>query len=59
MYRKDHKGCRNYLRIIPDLFKEMVERLTPYIEKHTTFMRELLEIGLRMSDTLLFIVTVN
>lgn len=34
------RGYRNYLRIIPDLLQKMVEKLTPHLQKQSTFMRE-------------------
>ena len=33
LHKEDIRGYKNYLRITPDLFQEMVERLTPYLEK--------------------------
>ena len=49
LHKEDRRGYRNYLRIrpTPDLFQEMV-KLTPHIKKQTTFMREPLEVGLKL-----------
>ena len=44
LYMEDTKCYANHMRITLDLFKEMVETLTPYLEKHITFMREQLEV---------------
>jgi len=36
LHKEDPRGYRNYLRITPDLFQEMMEKLTPHMKKHTT-----------------------
>lgn len=59
LHKEDIRGYKNYLRITPDLFQEMVERLTPYLEKKKTFMREPLEVGLKLATTLRFLATGN
>ena len=59
LHREDQKGYKNYLRITPDLFEEMVEKLTPHLEKQTTFMRQPLEVGLKLAVTLRFLATGN
>ena len=38
--REDTKTFRNYLRMTPELFHEMVERLTPLLQKKETNMRK-------------------
>ncbi|XP_046337635.1 uncharacterized protein LOC124119236 [Haliotis rufescens] len=43
----------------PDLFQEIVEKLTPHLKKETTFMREPLEVGLKLAAILRFLVTGN
>ncbi|XP_071105394.1 uncharacterized protein [Haliotis cracherodii] len=43
----------------PDLFQEMVEKLTPHLMKQTTLMREPLEVGLKLAATLRFLATGN
>ncbi|XP_071080849.1 uncharacterized protein [Haliotis cracherodii] len=45
--------------MISDLFQEMVEKLTPHLKKHATFMREPLEVGLKLAATLHFLATEN
>ena len=40
LHKDDQRGYKNYLRITPDLFQEMVEKLTPCLQKQFTFMRE-------------------
>ena len=56
---KDHRGYKNYLRITPDLFQEMVEKVTPHLQKQSTFMREPLPVGLKLAVTLRFLATGN
>ncbi|XP_071101770.1 uncharacterized protein [Haliotis cracherodii] len=43
----------------PDLFQEMVEKLTPHLKKETTFMGEPLEVGLKLAAILHFLATGN
>ena len=38
--KEDPGGYRNYLRITPDLFQETVEKLTPRLQKQSSFTRE-------------------
>ena len=59
LHRHDQKGYKNYLRITPDLFQEMVEKLTPRLQKQSTFMREPLQVGLKLAVTLRFLATGN
>lgn len=59
LHREDPSGYKNYMRITPDLFHEMVERLSPYLEKKETFMRKPLEVGLKLAVTLRFLATGN
>ena len=33
LHREDRKGYKNFLRITPELFHEMVEKITPILEK--------------------------
>lgn len=48
---------RNFTRIDKDLFNEIVERVTPYIQKKVTFWRKPIEPGLRVAITLRFLAT--
>ena len=57
LHREDLRGYKNFLRITPELFHEMVERLTPILEKKLTFMREPLDVGLKLAITLRFLAT--
>ncbi|XP_066983814.1 uncharacterized protein [Macrobrachium rosenbergii] len=45
------------IKIDPDIFSEIVERVTPYIEKQRTFWREPLTPGLHVAITLRFLAT--
>jgi len=58
LHKEDPRGYRNYLRITPDLFQEMVEKLTLHMKKQTTFMREPLEVGLKLAATLRFLAEI-
>ena len=59
LHREDQSGYKNYLRITPDLFKEMVEKLSPRLRKQSTFMREPIQVGLKLAVTLRFLATGN
>lgn len=48
---------RNFTQIDKDLFNEIVERVTPYIQKKVTFWRKPTEPGLRVAITLRFLAT--
>nr|XP_006825496.1 PREDICTED: uncharacterized protein LOC100375701 [Saccoglossus kowalevskii] len=49
LHKEDQRGYRNYLRITPELFQEMVAKLTPRLQKQSTFMREPLQVGLKLA----------
>ena len=59
LHREDQKGFKNYLRIQPHLFNEMVERLTPRLAKVETKLRHPLPVGLKLAVTLRFLATGN
>ena len=59
LHMEDPKGYTNFLMITLDLFKEMIETLTPYLLKQTTFMREPLEVGLKPATTSHFLANGN
>ena len=59
LHREDQRGYKNYLRITPDLFHEMVEKLTPYLQKQSSYMRQPLQVGLKLAATLRFLATGN
>ena len=50
--KEDRKGHKNFLRIYPELFEEMVERLTPILKKNHTKMRNAKKVGLKLSVTI-------
>lgn len=56
---EDPRGYKNYIRIIPDLFQEMVEKLTPNLQKQSIFVRELLQAELKLATTFRFLATGN
>ena len=49
------KGSSNFMIITLDLFKKMVETLTPYLLKQITFKREPLEVELTLATTFHFL----
>lgn len=48
---------RNLTQIDKELFNQIVERVTPYIQKTRTFFREAMEPGLRLAITLRFLAS--
>ena len=55
--REDIPAFRNYTRMDPDMFYELVERLTPRIQKQDTWYRKALEPGLKVAITLRYLAT--
>ena len=46
------RGFRNYMRISPELFQELLERVGPRLMKKDTFTRKALELGHRLAIAL-------
>ncbi|XP_033118810.1 uncharacterized protein LOC117118352 [Anneissia japonica] len=57
MAMEDHTGFRNFQRIDPELFQEMLVRVSPRIRKQDTRMRRALDPGLRLAITLRYLAT--
>lgn len=57
LHKEDLKGFKNFLRVTPELFHELVQRLSPRLEKEDTFMRKALEPGIRLAITLRYMAT--
>jgi hypothetical protein len=57
MAREDKPGFKNFQRVDPELFQELLERVGPRIQHQDTFMRKALEPGLRLAITLRYIAT--
>ena len=53
----DVKSFRNFVRMDPEMFKHMVEDLTPRLEKKTTNFRKPLSPGLKLAITLRYLAT--
>ena len=56
---EDRPGHRNFIRFEPELFLEMVDRLTPLLKKRDTRMRKSLSVGLKLAVTLRHLATGN
>ena len=54
---QDPDTYRYYLRVDHDLFTEILQRITPHIEKQNTNWKKALEPGLRLAITLRFLAT--
>ena len=57
LHKEDNRGFKNFLRMSPELFEEMVEKLTPKLQKKTTDMRHPLSVGLKLAVTLRFMAS--
>lgn len=57
MAQEDVPGFKNFVRVEPALFQELLTRIAPRIERQDTFMRKALEPGLRLALTLRYIAT--
>lgn len=55
--REDPSGYKNFLRMTPEIFRELVDALSPLLEKKDTFMRKALEPGLKIAITLRYLAT--
>lgn len=53
----DMAGFKNYLRMDPAMFYEILERITPRIQKQNTSMKRALEPGMKLAATLRFLAT--
>ena len=54
---EDLRCYKNFLRMPPDMFDELVQRLTPYLERQDTFMRKALTPGLKVALTLRYLAS--
>ena len=55
--REDRASYKQFMRMSPELFHEMEERLTPYLRKQPTNFRPPLEPGLKLAVTLYYLAT--
>ena len=56
---EDVASFKNFMRVDPALFSELLEKVGPLIEKEDTFWRKALEPGLKLAITLRYIATGN
>ena len=52
LHREDPRAFKNFMRMPPAMFDEVVQRLTPRLSRTTTRFREPLEPGLKVALTL-------
>ena len=57
LYRENREDYQNFLRIKPDRFQELVERLGSLVKKKDTFWRKALNPELRIALTLRYLAT--
>ena len=57
LHREDERGYRNFLRVPPRLFMELVERVGPHIKRKDTAFRKCIDPGLRIAITLRYLAT--
>ena len=56
---EDVSGYKNFLRMDPEMFQELLVRVGPKIEKKDSFCRKALEPGLKLAITLRYLATGN
>ena len=54
---EDASSFKNFIRMEPNMFKELLDRVGPHIEKQDTFWRKSLSPGLRLAITLRYLAT--
>ncbi|XP_062592427.1 putative nuclease HARBI1 [Saccostrea cucullata] len=54
---EDVLSFKNFLRVEPDMFRELVDRLSPRLQKQDTWFRKALEPGLKLAITLWYLAT--
>ena len=54
---EDARGYKNYMRISPELFQELLERVGPRLEKGDTFMRKALRPTHRLAIALRYMAS--
>ncbi|XP_030848896.1 uncharacterized protein LOC115927295 [Strongylocentrotus purpuratus] len=54
---EDVQGFRNFTRITPAMFAEMVTRLTPRLQKYDTWYRKALPVGLKVAITMRYLAS--
>ena len=57
LYETDQPGFKNYLRMTPEFFEMLKERLVPRLTKRKTNWREPLSVGMKIAITLRFLAT--
>ena len=55
--REDVPSFKNFQRVHPDIFKELLARVAPHIQKEDTFMRPSLSPGIRLAITLRYLAS--
>jgi hypothetical protein len=56
---EDRPGYKNFIRIYPELFNELVNLVSPLISRQNTNMRRAIPADLRLALTLRFLATSN
>ena len=57
LLNSDLYGCRNFVRLSPELFTELVEKVGPVFQKEKTRFHEPLPAGLKIAITLRYLAT--
>ena len=55
LFETDIPGFRNFIRMTPEFFEMLTERLAPRLTKQTTNWREPLSVGLKIATTLRYL----
>jgi hypothetical protein len=54
---EDLHAFKNFLRVTPEMYTELVHRLSPRLQKHDTWYRDCLQVGLKVAITLRHLAT--
>ena len=56
---EDLKAFKNYVRVDPQFFHELLQKVGPVIQRRDTYWRESLPAGMRLAITLRYLATGN
>jgi hypothetical protein len=55
--KEDRPGYKNFVRVYPEVFRQLIILVSPYIQRRNTNMRPAIPVALRLALTLRFLAT--